>query len=86
MNRFFGKSSKKPDVSLTDAISAVKYTTLNRKILNGLFLQVDGRVESIDAKIKKLDIELNQCKDKLSKLPEGPSKVTHESYFSNNLN
>lgn len=34
---------------------------------------MDGRVDSIEVKIKKLDAELAQCRDKMAKLPEGSS-------------
>jgi hypothetical protein len=39
------------------------------------FGKIDGRVDSIEVKIKKLDSELALCKDKMMKMPEGPSKV-----------
>jgi charged multivesicular body protein 5 len=32
---------------------------------------LDGRVDSIEVKIKKLDAELAQCRDKMARLPEG---------------
>lgn len=35
---------------------------------------MDGRVDSIEVKIKKLDAELAQCRDKLARLPEGTAK------------
>ncbi len=53
------------------------------------FCKIDGRVDSIEVKIKKLDADLAQCKDKMMKMPEGSSKVKlriilfdfHQSFF-----
>ena len=36
---------------------------------------MDGRVDSIEVKIKKLDSELAQCRDKMARLPEGSAKT-----------
>ena len=44
-------------------------------ILFYFLFQLDGRVDSIEVKIKKLDAELSQCRDKMSRLPENsPAK------------
>ena len=40
------------------------------------WLQVDGRAESIDKKIQKLDAELVKYKEQLKKMRDGPSKVS----------
>lgn len=37
---------------------------------------MDGRVDSIEVKIKKLDSELAQCRDKMARLPEGSAKAS----------
>ena len=36
---------------------------------------VDGRGESVEKKIAKLDLELKKYKDQMKKMREGPSKV-----------
>lgn len=40
-----------------------------------LLLKVDGRAESIDKKISRLDAELVKYKDQMKKMREGPAKV-----------
>lgn len=73
MDRFFGKS-KKEEVSLTDTITKVKNCYFILSIFTLIFLfKLDGRVDSIEVKIKKLDAELAQCRDKMARLPEGSS-------------
>ena len=37
--------------------------------------QVDGRADSVEKKIGKLDEELRKYKEQMSKMKEGPSKV-----------
>ncbi|NP_001086926.1 charged multivesicular body protein 5 isoform X1 [Xenopus laevis] len=58
MNRIFGKSKPK-----------VPPPTLTDCITN-----VDGRAESIEKKISRLDAELIKYKDQMKKMREGPSK------------
>lgn len=42
----------------------------------GLFVisQVDGRADSVEKKIAKLDVELKKYKDQMAKMREGPAK------------
>ncbi|KAJ3289895.1 hypothetical protein HK104_007147 [Borealophlyctis nickersoniae] len=58
MNRFFGTS--KPQGPKPTIVDAINST--------------DGRVDSVEVKIKKLDAELLKYKDQMKKMREGPAK------------
>ena len=42
--------------------------------LNDAISTIEGRADSVDKKIAKLDAELVQLKDQMKKMREGPSK------------
>ncbi|KAG6880172.1 hypothetical protein C0992_004624 [Termitomyces sp. T32_za158] len=58
MNRFFGSSAPKKP----------------KPTLQDAITSIDGRVASIEVKVKKLDTELVRYKEQLSKLRNGPGK------------
>ncbi|KAI8909585.1 Snf7 family, partial [Gorgonomyces haynaldii] len=58
MNRFFGTSKPKDP----------------KPTINDAIASTDSRVDSVEVKIKKLDFELVQIKDKMKSMRDGPGK------------
>ena len=78
MNRIFGSSSsRKPRPTLQDAISSVSDLQIpSSRSKADQVVQTDTRIASIEVKVKKLEGELVRYKEQMSKLRNGPGKVT----------
>ena len=79
MNRIFGTSTaKKPKATLQDAINSVGRSPVQFQdtIADRTVTQTDARIASIEVNVKKLDGELMRYKEQMSKLRNGPGKVT----------
>ena len=76
MNRFFGRGKpKEPPPDLNNCIANVSILCNETNGSHSVTLKVDGRSESIEKKIQRLDAELQKYKDQMKKMREGAAKV-----------
>ena len=80
MNRIFGSSKAKPKASLNDAISSVScsaHLVVCATECSLRRVQTENRMGAIEVKIKKLDAELLKYREQMSKLRNGPGRVSN---------
>ncbi|KAG8911675.1 hypothetical protein FRC01_005590 [Tulasnella sp. 417] len=68
MNRIFGTTQQRPKASLNDAIAS------HLTDQDGVIVQTDSRVSTLEVKVRKLDAELGRYRDQMAKMRPGPGK------------